>query len=68
MISTVFSYRADWNELIGMIHHCYKKIEKHNYVDDWEAPKHDETPEPGEFLDTRKFKVVQVYQTKSCPE
>ena len=44
-----------------MIHHCDQEIEKHDDVDDGEAAEHDQTPEPGELLDPRKFKVVQVY-------
>ena len=51
-----------------MIHHGNEKIEENNDVDDGEATKHDETPEPGELLDSSKFKVIQVYQTKSCPK
>ena len=51
-----------------MIHHRDQEIEKHDDVDDGEAPEHDEAPEPGELLDTRQLKVVQVYQTKWRPE
>lgn len=59
---TIFStHRADRDELVGMIHHCDQEIEKHDDVDDGEAAEHDQAPEPGELLDPRKFKVVQVY-------
>ena len=51
-----------------MIHHRDQEIEKHDDVDDREAPEHDEAPEPGELLDPRQLKVVQVYQTKRGPE
>ena len=44
-----------------MIHHSDQEIEKHDDVDDGEASEHDQAPEPGELLDPRKFKVVQVY-------
>ena len=47
-----------------MIHHCDQEIEKHDDVDDGEAPKHDQAPEPGELLDPRQLKVVQVYEAK----
>ena len=59
---TIFcTHRADRDELVGMIHHCDQEIEKHDDVDDGEAAEHDQAPEPGELLDPRKFKVVQVY-------
>ena len=51
-----------------MVHHGDQEIEKHDDVDDREAAEHDETPEPGELFDSRQLKVIQVYQTKSCPE
>ena len=55
------THRADRDELVRMIHHRDQEIEKHDDVDDGEAPEHDQAPEPGELLDPRKFKVVQVY-------
>ena len=51
-----------------MIHHCDQEIEKHDDVDDGEASKHDQAPEPGELLDPRQLKVVQVYEAKWRPE
>ena len=51
-----------------MIHHRDEQIEQHNDVDDGEAPKHDEAPEPGELLDPRELEVVQVYQAERRPE
>ena len=51
-----------------MIHHRDEQIEQHNDVDDGEAPKHNEAPEPGELLDPRELEVVQVYQAERRPE
>ena len=51
-----------------MIHHRDEQIEQHNDVDDGEASKHDEAPEPGELLDPRELEVVQVYQAERRPE
>ena len=51
-----------------MIHHRDEQIEQHNDVDDGEAPKHDEAPEPGELLDPCELEVVQVYQAERRPE
>ena len=51
-----------------MIHHGDEKIEQDDDVDDREASEHNETPEPGEFFYSSQLKVVQVNQTKSCPE
>ena len=51
-----------------MIHHRDQEIEKHDDVDDGEAPKHDEAPEPCELLDPRQLEVIQVYQAKWRPE
>ena len=51
-----------------MIHHGDEKIEEHDDVDDGEAAEHGHAPEPGELLDSRQFEVIQVNQTKACPE
>ena len=51
-----------------MVHHRDEQVEQHDDVDDGEAPKHDEAPEPGELLDPRELEVVQVYQAERCPE
>ena len=51
-----------------MVHHRDEQIEQHDDVDDGEAPKHDEAPEPGELLDPRELEVVQVYQAERRPE
>ena len=51
-----------------MIHHRDQQVEQHDDVDDGEAPKHDEAPEPGELLDPRELEVVQVYQAERRPE
>ena len=55
----IFStHRTDRDELVRMIHHGDQEIEKHDDVDDGEAPKHDQAPEPRELLDSSKLKVV----------
>ena len=51
-----------------MIHHGNQQVEQHDDVDQGEASEHDESPEPGELLDTGELEVVQVYQTERCPE
>ena len=51
-----------------MVHHRDEQVEQHDDVDDGEAPKHDEAPEPGELLDPRELEVVQVYQAERRPE
>ena len=51
-----------------MVHHRDQQVEQHDDVDDGEAPKHDEAPEPGELLDPRELEVVQVYQAERRPE
>ena len=68
MVNVQITYRADRDELVGVIHHGDEKIEQDDDVDDREASEHDETPEPGELFYSSQLKVVQVYQTKSCPE
>ena len=62
------SHRAYWDELIRVIHHRNKKVEKNNDVDDWKASKHDKSPEWSKLLDTIQFKVIEVNQTKWGPE
>ena len=64
----VETYRANTDQLIGVIHHGDQEIEKHDDVDNREASKHNQTPEPSEFLDSCQLKVVQIYQTKGGPE
>ena len=54
--------------MIGVVHHGNQEIEKDDDVDQREAAEHDESPEPGELLDPTELEVVQIYQTKSCPE
>ena len=54
--------------MIGVIHHGDQEIEEDDDVDQREASEHDETPEPGELLDSTQLKVVQIYQTKSRPK
>ena len=54
--------------MIGVVHHGDQEIEKDDDVDQREAAEHDETPEPGELLDSTELKVVQIYETKSCPK
>ncbi len=51
-----------------MVHHCDEKIEKNNNVDHREASKHDEGPEPRELFDTGQFKIVEIDESKGCPE
>ena len=62
------TYRTDRDQLIRVIHHGDEKIEEHDDVDDGEAAEHGHTPEPGELLDSRQLEVIQVDQTKACPE
>ena len=64
----VETHRANTDQLIGVIHHGDQEIEKHDDVDNREASKHDQSPEPGELLDACQLKVVQIYQTKGGPE
>ena len=63
-----WSYRADTDQLIGVVHHGNQEIEKDDNVDDGKAAEHDETPEPGELLDSCQLEVVQIYQAKGGPE
>ena len=63
-----WSYRADTDQLIGVVHHGNQEIEKDDDVDNREASKHDQSPEPGELLDSCQLEVVQIYQAKSGPE
>ena len=51
-----------------MIHHSNQEIEQDDDVDQWETPKHDETPESRELFDSCQLKIVQVYQAKSGPK
>ena len=44
-----------------MIHHGDQEIEKHDDVNNGEASKHYQAPEPRELLDSRKLKVVKIY-------
>ena len=62
------THRANWDELVGVVHHGDEQIEQDNDVDDGEGAKHDEAPEPGELLDPGELKVVQVNQAKGRPE
>ena len=51
-----------------MVHHGDEEIEQDNDVNQRKATEHDETPEPGEFLDPSQLEIIQVYETKSRPE
>ena len=51
-----------------MVHHGDQEVQQHDDVDDGEAPEHDEAPEPRELLDPGQLEVVQVDETKGCPE
>lgn len=55
------THRTDRDELVRMIHHGDQEIEKHDDVNDGEATKHNQAPEPRELLDSRKLKVVKIY-------
>ena len=63
-----WTYRADGDELVAVVHHGDQEVEQHDDVDDGEAPEHDETPEPCELLDPSQLEVVQVDETEGCPE
>ena len=67
-LNVLLTHRADRDELVRMIHHRDQEIEKHDDVDDGEASKHDQAPEPCKLLDPRQLKVVQVYEAKWRPE
>ena len=51
-----------------MVHHGDEQVEQDDDVDDGEGAEHDEAPEPGELLDPRQLKVVQIDQAKGRPE
>ena len=36
----IVTYGADWDELVGVIHHCNQQIEQDDYIDHREGPKH----------------------------
>ena len=63
-----WSYRADTDKLVRVIHHRDQEIKEHDDVYNREAAEHYQPPEPGELFDPRQLKVVQVYQTKRGPE
>ena len=68
LLVLVDTYRTYGDELVTMIHHGNQQVEQHDDVDQGEAPEHYEAPEPGELLDPRQLKVVQVYQAERRPE
>ena len=51
-----------------MIHHGDEEVEQDDDVDDRETPEHNQTPEPGELLDSSQLEVVQVDQAEGGPE
>ena len=64
----LFTHRADWDELVGVVHHGDEQVEQDDDVDDGERAEHDQAPEPRELLDPGELKVVQVDQTERGPE
>ena len=52
------SHRTNRNQLVGVVHHGDEEIEENDDVDDWEASKHNESPESCEFFDASQLKVV----------
>ena len=64
----MFTHRADRDELVGMVHHRDEKVEQDDDVDYGKCAEHYEAPESREFLNSRKLKIIQVYQTKGSPE
>ena len=62
------THRANWDELVGVVHHGDEEVEQDDDVDDGEGAEHDEAPEPRELLDPGELEVVQVYEAESRPE
>ena len=62
------THRANWDKLVGVVHHGDEEIEQDDDVDDGEGAEHDEAPEPRELLDPGQLEVVQVYQAKGGPK
>ena len=65
--NVLLSYRADWDELVWVVHHGNEQVEKDNDVDDGEWAEHEESKEPGELLDASQLEVVQVDQPEDGP-
>ena len=51
-----------------MIHHGDQEIKKDDNIYHREGSEHEETGESRELFDPRQFEVVQIDQTKNCPE
>ena len=51
-----------------MIHHGDQQIKKDDNVYHRERSEHEESGEPSELLDPGQLEVVQVDQSKNCPE
>ena len=62
------THRADWDELVGVVHHGDEEVEQDDDVDDGEGAEHDQAPEPRELLDPRQLKVVEVDEAKGRPK
>ena len=62
------THRANWDKLVGVVHHGDEEIEQDDDVDDGEGAEHDEAPEPCELLDPGQLEVVQVDQAKGGPK
>ena len=67
-VEKLTTHRANWDELVGVVHHGDEEVEQDDDVDDGEGAEHDEAPEPRELLDPGELEVVQVDETESCPE
>ena len=39
-LKLIATYGADWDELVGVIHHGNQQIEQDDYIDHREGPKH----------------------------
>ena len=62
------THRANWDQLVGVVHHGDEEVEQDDDVDDGEGAEHDEAPEPRELLDARQLKVVEVDEAKRGPK
>ena len=67
-IVELVTHRANWDKLVGVVHHGDEEIEQDDDVDDGEGAEHDEAPEPCELLDPGQLEVVQVDQAKGGPK
>ena len=55
-------------ELITVIHHCYKKIEQNDNIDNAISSKHEHTPKSGKCFYSLQFETIQIDQTENCPK